>query len=76
MKKAQTHEIEIDVPAEAAWRALTDPDELVRMVQRGSPRRAAGGRALLDLVGKGRDGREPDRRLGARRAAARRATDP
>ena len=30
MKKAQTHEIEVRVPADVAWRALTDPDELVR----------------------------------------------
>ena len=30
MKKTQTHEIEIRVPVEDAWRALTDPDELAR----------------------------------------------
>ena len=69
MKNEQTHEIEVRVPADVAWRALTDPDELVRWFSEEASVEPREGGAFSVSWGDGAVGRrridvwEPGRRL-------------
>ena len=63
--RTQTHEIAIDAPEEAVWKAIADGEELTRWFVDAAKVEPGVGGSIPAVMGRRRSRTEPDRRVGA-----------